>query len=507
MQVDNRWEVVIGLEVHAQIISQTKLFSQAAADCFGAEPNSQVSFIDAGFPGMLPTLNRECVVQGLRTALALKAKVQTHSVFERKNYFYPDLPAGYQISQYQHPLALDGSIILDLPAGGSTQIGITRIHLEMDTGKSLHDQSKEYSYIDLNRSGVGLMEIVSAPDLRSPEQAGAYLHKLRMILRYLGVCDGNMEEGSLRCDANVSVRQLGAELGTRCEIKNLNSIRFLQQALRYESQRQCAILEQSGRVEQETLLWDQSACETRPMRGKEQAHDYRYFPDPDLPPLVLDPNLIEEVERNLPELPDQKKERFVTDYGLSPAQAGVLVAERAPAQSFERVISALADTGTVANVDKVIEAHPVDLDDRRELARQVGYFVTGEWFAALNKRGLQWSQNPVTENQVIELLQLRFGRTISARQAKDVLEEMFESRQGAAEIVQARGWRQISDRDALGFVVEEVLSAHSDQLARYKAGKDKLFGFFVGQVMKRTQGQADPALVNRLLREHLDHQK
>ena len=475
------WEVVIGLEVHAQIISKAKLFSGAATD-FGADPNSQVSFVDAAMPGMLPVINDRCVEQAVRTGLGLKAEINLTSVFDRKNYFYADLPAGYQISQYLQPVVGKGTIVLDLPDGASRTIGITRLHLEQDAGKSLHDQHPTLSFIDLNRAGIALMEIVSEPDLRSSEEAGAYLRKLRSIVRYLGTCDGNMDEGSMRCDANVSVRRPGEPLGTRCEIKNVNSVRFLMQAIDYEARRQVELIEGGGRVVQETRLFDSGNGTTRPMRSKEHAHDYRYFPDPDLLPLILDPAWVEEIRRTLPELPDDKKERFMRDFGLSAYDAGVLVAEQEIAAYYEAVVAAGAgkrDPKTAAN------------------------WVIGDLFAGLNRSGKSIAQSPVMAESLAGLLDLIADGTVSGRLAKEVFEIMFETGRPAGEIVEEKGLRQVSDEGAIAAAIDKVLAENAGKVAEYKAGKDKLFGFFVGQVMKATGGKANPALVNELLKKKL----
>jgi len=470
------WEVVIGLETHAQVIAKAKLFS-GAATVFGAEPNTQVSPVDAAFPGMLPVINRRCVEQAVRTGLGLDAEINRESVFARKNYFYPDLPAGYQISQYELPVVGHGKITLDMPDGSTREIGITRLHLEQDAGKSLHDQHATQTYVDLNRAGIGLMEIVSEPDLRSAEEAGIYVRKLRSILRYLGTCDGNMEEGSLRCDCNVSVRRPGEPLGTRCEIKNLNSVRFVMQAIQQEARRQIDVLEGGGAIKQETRLYDTERGETRPMRSKEDAHDYRYFPDPDLLPLVLDPAWIEKLRAELPELPDAKKARFVSQYGLRAEDAGVLVAERATAEFFEAVA-------------------------RGRDAKTAAYWVIGDLFGALNKKGLGIEQSPVAADQLGGLIDLIADGTISGRIAKDVFAEMIESGADAAAIVEQKGLRQLSDTGAIEAAVDAALAAHPAQVAQY-ATNPKVLGFFVGQVMKATQGKANPALVNELLRKKL----
>ena len=471
------WETVIGLEVHAQVVSKAKLFS-GAATVFGAEPNTQVSPVDAAFPGMLPVINRFCVEQAVKTGLGLAAEINLRSVFERKNYFYPDLPAGYQISQYLQPVAGHGRISLDLPDGTVREIGITRLHLEQDAGKSLHDQHPALTYVDLNRAGVALMEIVSEPDLRSAEEAGLYLRKLRSILRYLGTCDGNMEEGSLRCDANVSVRRPGAPMGTRCEIKNVNSIRFVMQAIEYEARRQIELLEEGGRVEQQTRLFDVGRGITRPMRSKEEAHDYRYFPDPDLLPLVLDPDWVERIRASLPELPDAKKARFMSQYGLSTDDAGVLVAEKETAVYFERAAQG-RDAKVAAN------------------------WVVGDLFGAVNRLGIGIGQSPVSASQLGALIDLIADGTISGRLAKDVFAEMVASRADPTAIVEAKGLRQVTDSTAIEAAIDTVLAAQADKLAEYRAGRDRLYGFFVGQIMRATQGKANPALVNQLLKKKL----
>jgi aspartyl-tRNA(Asn)/glutamyl-tRNA(Gln) amidotransferase subunit B len=472
-----KWETVIGLEVHAQVISRAKLFSGAATD-FGAEPNTQVSSVDAAFPGMLPVINRFCVEQAVKTGLGLAAEINLHSVFERKNYFYPDLPAGYQISQYLQPVVGHGRITLDMPDGTVREIGVTRLHLEQDAGKSLHDQHPSLTYVDLNRSGVALMEIVSEPDLRSAEEAGIYLRKLRSILRYLGTCDGNMEEGSLRCDCNVSVRRPAAPLGTRCEIKNLNSVRYVIQAIEYEVRRQIEIIEEGGRVEQQTRLFDSGRGITRPMRSKEEAHDYRYFPDPDLLPLVLDPDWVKRLRAELPELPDAKKARFVSEYGLSAEDADVLVAEKEVALFFERV-------------------------SQGRNAKVAANWVMGDLFGALNRLGVGIERSPVAAEQLGALIDLITDGTISGRLAKDVFAQMVATGTDPAAIVEAKGLRQVTDADTIAAAVDAVLAANADRVAEYRAGRDKLYGFFVGQIMRATQGKAEPTLVNLLLKKKL----
>ncbi len=471
------WEMVIGLEVHAQIVSKAKLFSGAATD-FGAEPNTQVSPVDASFPGMLPVINRHCVEQAVKTGLGLDAEINLTSVFDRKNYFYPDLPAGYQISQYLRPVVGCGRVVLDMPDGSAREIGITRLHLEQDAGKSLHDQHPTLTYVDLNRAGIGLMEIVSEPDLRSAEEAGLYLRKLRSILRYLGTCDGNMEEGSLRCDANVSVRRPGEPYGTRCEIKNLNSVRYVMQAIEIEARRQIELIEEGGKVAQQTRLFDVGRGETRPMRSKEEAHDYRYFPDPDLLPLVLDSVWVEQLRAGLPELPDTKKARFVSELGLSEEDATVLVVEQATALFFEQVAQG-RDAKTAAN------------------------WVTGDLFAALNRLGVGIEQSPVSPGQLGALVDLIADATISGRLAKDVFAEMVATGLDPAAIVEQKGLRQVTDTGAIAAAIDAVLAREAAKVAEYRAGRDKLYGFFVGQIMRATQGKANPALVNDLLKKKL----
>ena len=471
------WEVVIGLEVHAQVTAEAKLFSGAATR-FGAEPNSQVSFIDAAMPGMLPVINRVCVEQAVRTGLGLDAEINLYSVFDRKNYFYPDLPAGYQISQYSQPIVGTGTVVVELPDGGRREVGITRLHLEQDAGKSLHDQHPAMTLIDLNRAGVALMEIVSEPDMRSAEEAAAYLAKVRSILRYLGTCDGNMAEGSMRADVNVSVRRPGDELGTRCEVKNLNSIRFIKLAIDYEARRQVDVLEGGGRIAQETRLFDTVRGITRPMRSKEEAHDYRYLPDPDLLPLELDADWVAAIRADLPELPDQKLARFERDLGLSAYDTGVLVAERENADYFERAASG------------------------RD-AKQAANWVITELFGALNKAGVAIAESPISADALGQLLDRIADGTISGRIAKQVFEIMFESGRGADAIIAEQGLRQVTDSSAIDDLVERVIADNPEKVAEIKAGKDKLIGWFVGQVMQASQGKANPKMVNRALRDKL----
>ena len=471
------WEVVVGLEIHAQVISKSKLFS-GAATAFGAPPNSQVSFVDAAFPGMLPVPNREAIAQAVRTGLGLGAQINLVSRFDRKNYFYADLPQGYQISQFEHPIVGAGTVEIALADGSTKQIGITRLHLEQDAGKSLHDQHPTKSFIDLNRSGVALMEIVSEPDIRSPEEAGAYVKKLRSILRYLGTCDGNMEEGSLRADVNVSVRRAGEAYRTRCEVKNVNSVRFVMQAVEAEALRQIGVWESGGTVAQETRLFDPNKGETRPMRSKEDAHDYRYFPDPDLLPVVLEQAWVDELRAALPELPDAKQARFIADYGLSAYDSGVLVAEQATALFFEAVASG-RDAKVAAN------------------------WVTGDFFAAMNRTGRTIENPPVSAIALGRLLDLMADSTINGKIAKEVFEAMVETGRDPAAIIDAKGLRQVTDTGAIDAAVEAVIAANPEKVAEYRSGKDKLFGFFVGNVMKAMAGKGNPGLVNAALKQRL----
>ncbi len=471
------WETVIGMEVHAQVIAESKLFSGASTK-FGAEPNSQVSLVDAAMPGMLPVLNEHVVEQAIKTGLGINSQVNKHSVFARKNYFYPDLPQGYQISQFDQPIVGEGTIEIDLKDGTVKEIGITRMHLEQDAGKSLHDQHPTKSYVDLNRSGCALMEIVSEPDIRGPEEAAAYISKLRMILRYLGTCDGNMDEGSMRADVNISVRKPGAELGTRAEIKNVNSVKAVQQSIDFEVQRQIEILEGGGEIKQETRLWDPDKNETRSMRSKEEAHDYRYFPDPDLLPLELSDEQIERIRKTLPELPDEKKHRFMDEFGLSAYDASVLIAERPRADYYE----------TVAK----------DRD-----AKLAANWVINELLGILNKNDQDIADSPISAENLGGMIGLISDNTISGKIAKDVFAEMYKSGKDAGSIVEEKGLKQVTDTGAIEAIVDEVLAENPDNVAAYKGGKDKLFGFFVGQVMKKSQGKANPAAVNELLKQKL----
>ena len=472
------WEIVIGMEVHAQVVSNSKLFSGSSA-VFGASPNNHVSLVDAAMPGMLPVINRQCIKQAVLTGLGLNAKINKFSIFDRKNYFYADLPQGYQISQFKHPIVGEGEVQIELSDGSIHKIGIERLHLEQDAGKSLHDQHPSKSYIDLNRSGVALMEIVSKPEMHSAEQAAAYIKKLRSILRYLGTCDGNMEEGSLRADVNVSVRRPGEALGTRTETKNLNSVRFIMQAIEFEVQRQIELIEDGGEVIQETRLFDTTTGMTRTMRGKEDAHDYRYFPDPDLLPLTFDDAFIDELKDGMPELPDEIKNRMVNEYGLSSYDANVLTEERETALFYE-----LASDGR----DRKITAN----------------WMSVELFGALNKAGIELAQSPVKPKQLGGLVDLISDGSISGKIAKEVFSAMFETGKDAKVIVEERGLKQVSDESAIISMIDEVLAANLGKVDEYRGGKEKLFGFFVGQVMKASKGQANPGMVNQLLKQKLD---
>ncbi len=476
------WEIVVGMEIHAQVTSNSKLFSGASTE-FGGEPNSHVSLVDAAMPGMLPVINEECVKQAVRTGLGLKAQINNRSVFDRKNYFYPDLPQGYQISQYKHPIVGEGEVIVDVSPTEQIKVGIERLHLEQDAGKSLHDQSPDSSFVDLNRSGVALMEIVSKPDIRSAEEARAYVTKLRTILRYLGTCDGNMEQGSLRADVNVSVRRPGEGLGTRCEIKNVNSIRFIGQAVEVEARRQIGILEDGGSIDQETRLFDPGRGETRAMRSKEEAHDYRYFPDPDLLPLEFTQGFVDDLASSLPELPDAKKARFMRDYGLPAYDAGVLVADRDVADYYEACVTAGGKTRD---------------------GKVVANWVTGDLAAAANAVGLSVAQTHVPAAHVAELVDLLSENVISGKIAKDVLALMFGEERSASprEIVERRGLKQVTDVGAIEMEVDKIIAANPDKVEQAKA-KPTMLGWFVGQVMKSTGGKANPQAVSDLLKSKL----
>ena len=474
---DNKYEVIIGLEVHAQVLSESKLFSTSSTK-FGSEPNTQVSLVDAAFPGMLPVINEHCIKQAVKTGIGLKAKINKRSIFDRKNYFYADLPQGYQISQYKNPIVGEGSVTLDMP-NGEKNIGIERLHLEQDAGKSIHDIDPQNTLVDLNRSGVALMEIVSKPDLRSLDEVNAYIKKLRSIMRYLGTCDGNMQEGSLRADVNVSVRKKGdKKLGTRCEIKNVNSIKFMQMAIDFEANRQVDVIEEGGSIDQETRLFDTKKNETRSMRSKEDAHDYRYFPDPDLLPLKIEQKLIDDLKKSLPELPDNKKERFMKDYGLNSYEANVLVSEKEISNYYEEVAK---------------------LSDKKLAAT----WMMGDLFAMLNDKGLNISKSPISAKNFAELVQSIKSGEISGRIAKEVFELMVESGDNPKKIIESKGMKQQSDPKELEKIINEILTKNKDKVDQYKSGKEKLFGFFVGQVMKQSGGKANPQLTNDILKKLL----
>ena len=474
---ENNYEVIIGLEVHAQVLSDSKLFSSSSTK-FGAEPNTQVSLVDAAFPGMLPVINEFCIKQAVKTGVGLKAKINKRSIFDRKNYFYADLPQGYQISQYKDPIVGEGSVILDLPLGEKT-IGIERLHLEQDAGKSIHDIDPQNTLVDLNRSGVALMEIVSKPDLRSPDEVNAYIKKLRSIMRYLGTCDGNMQEGSLRADVNVSVRKKGEkELGTRCEIKNVNSIKFMQMAIEYEANRQVDVIEEGGSIDQETRLFDTKKNETRSMRSKEDAHDYRYFPDPDLLPLEITDDFINNIKKSIPELPDEKKKRFIEKFNLSAYEANILVSDIETSKYFEEVIK---------NSDVKISTN----------------WITGELFALLNDKNLEISKSPISAKNLSKLINLIKDGTISGKIAKSVFEIMATGDKNPVDIVEEKGLKQQSDPKELEKLIDKVINENPDKVKEYKSGKEKLFGFFVGQAMKASGGKANPQLINDILKKKL----
>ena len=471
------WEIVIGLEIHAQVLSSSKLFSGASTE-FGKDPNHNVSLVDAAMPGMLPVINQTCIKQAIKSGIALNAEINKYSVFDRKNYFYADLPQGYQISQYKYPIVGEGSLKITDANGEDKVIGIERIHLEQDAGKSLHDQHPSKSFIDLNRTGVALMEIVSKPDLRSPEEAASYVKKIRTVLRYIETCDGNMEQGSLRADCNVSVRKPNGDLGTRCEIKNLNSIKFISQAIQYEAERQVEILENGGVIDQETRLFDTSTGETRSMRSKEDAHDYRYFPDPDLLPLELSDSQISEIRSDMPELPDQLVERLISEYGITKYDANVIAEEKEYVHYYEN---------SAKNRD----------------GKLVVNWMTSELFGLLKKNNIQFNQNPISPNYLNELVELIENKTISGKIAKDVFEIMFATSKSPKMIVKEKGLEQVTDDSAIEVFVDQVINENKDKVKEYLSGKDKLFGFFVGQVMKVSQGKANPGLVNKILKSKL----
>ena len=473
----NRYEVVIGLEVHAQVLSNSKLFSSSPTK-FGAEPNTQVSLVDAAFPGMLPVINEHCIKQAIKTGIGLKAKINYRSVFDRKNYFYADLPQGYQISQYKHPIVGEGTVTLDMPYG-QREIGIERLHLEQDAGKSIHDIDPQSTLVDLNRSGVALMEIVSKPDLRTLEEVNAYIKKLRSIMRYLGTCDGNMQEGSLRADVNVSVRKKDTKnLGTRCEIKNVNSIKFMQMAIDYEANRQVDLIEKGESINQETRLFDIKKNETRSMRSKEDAHDYRYFPDPDLLPLELKNDFVEKIKYEIPELPDEKKKRFIDKFNLNPYEANLLVSDKETSEYFEKVIKK-SDVKLATN------------------------WITGELFALLNSNDLEITKSPISAENLSKLINLIKDGTISGKIAKNVFELMAGNNKDPIKIVEEKGLKQQSDPKELEKIILEILSKNQDKVDQYKSGKEKLFGFFVGQAMKVSGGKGNPKIINDILKEKL----
>ncbi len=478
---DKEYEVVIGLEVHAQVTSNSKLFSTSATK-FGAEPNTQVSLVDAAFPGMLPVINEFCVKQAIKTGIGLKAQINKRSIFDRKNYFYADLPQGYQISQFKDPIVGEGKVILDLP-NGQKEVGIERLHLEQDAGKSIHDMDPQNTFVDLNRSGVALMEIVSKPDLRSPDEVNAYIKKLRSIMRYLGTCDGNMQEGSLRADVNVSVRLKGTkEFGTRCEIKNVNSIKFMQMAINYEANRQVDLIEEGKIIDQETRLFDTKKNETRSMRSKEDAHDYRYFPDPDLLPLEVSDEFIEKIKSEIPELPDDKKKRFIDEFKISDYEATILVSDIEIAKYFEEVVANIGDNSDI------------------KLAVN---WITGELFALLNDKGLEISQSPISAKNLAKLINLIKDGTISGKIAKSIFEDMVNGDLDPQKIVEEKGLKQESDPKALEVLIEKIINENREKAIEYKQGKEKLFGFFVGQVMKNSGGKANPQIVNEILKKKL----
>ena len=473
----NIYEVIIGLEVHAQVTSNSKLFSSSSTK-FGAEPNTQVSLVDAAFPGMLPVINEFCVKQAIKTGIGLKAQINKRSVFDRKNYFYADLPQGYQISQFKHPIVGEGTVVLDMP-NGQKEVGIERLHLEQDAGKSIHDIDPQNTMVDLNRSGVALMEIVSKPDLRSPDEVNVYIKKLRSIMRYLGTCDGNMQEGSLRADVNVSVRIKGTDkLGTRCEIKNVNSIKFMQMAINYEANRQVDLIEEGKSIDQETRLFDTKKNETRSMRSKEDAHDYRYFPDPDLLPLEVTDDFVEKIKSEIPELPDEKKKRFIEKFKLSPYEATILVSDIETSKYFEEVIE---------NSDVKLATN----------------WITGELFAVLNNKNLEISESPISSKNLSKLINLIKDGTISGKIAKTIFELMMDSDKDPQKIVEEKGLKQESDPKALEALIDKVIVDNPDKVKEYKSGKEKLFGFFVGQAMKDSNGKANPQLVNDILKKKL----
>ena len=476
------WETVIGLEIHAQVKSNSKLFSSSSTT-FGSKPNSQVSLVDAAMPGMLPVINKYCIAQAIKTGIGLNAKINNYSVFDRKNYFYADLPQGYQISQYKHPIVGEGKVTIDFKDGSSKDIRIVRLHLEQDAGKSLHDQNPTKTYVDLNRSGVALMEIVSEPDMRSADEAGLYINKIRSILMYLNTCDGNMQEGSLRADVNISVRKPGNDYGPRCEIKNLNSIKFIKQARNYEVNRQIQVLEEGGVIEQNTLLFNTSTGKTRPMRSKEEAHDYRYFPDPDLLPLEIDQSKIDILKNEIPELPDVRKKRYINEYNLSNYDASVLTSDKSVSDFFDNVIK---------------------FDENlKKSSKIVVNWITSELFSLLNENDLEIKDSPIKPENLGKLVKLIEDNVISGKIAKDVLLEMFDTKKGPDKIIEEKGLKQITDTDQIENIVDEVTSENKKMVEQYLSGKDKLLGFFVGQAMKKSMGKANPNILNDILKKKL----
>jgi len=478
----HEWETVIGLEIHAQVKSNSKLFSNSSTT-FGSKPNSQVSLVDAAMPGMLPVINKFCIEQAVKTGIGLNAKINNYSVFDRKNYFYADLPQGYQISQYKYPIVGEGKVTIDFKDGNSKDIRIVRLHLEQDAGKSLHDQNPTKTYVDLNRSGIALMEIVSEPDIRSADEAGLYISKIRSILMYLDTCDGNMQEGSLRADVNISVRKPGDEYGTRCEIKNLNSIKFIKQAINYEVTRQIEVLEEGGVIEQNTLLFNTSTGKTKPMRSKEEAHDYRYFPDPDLLPLDIDQNEIDNLISEIPELPDDRKKRYVNEYNLSNYDASVLTCDKSVSDFFDNVI----------NSDKTL----------KESSKMVVNWITSELFSLLNENDIEIVNSPITPEYLGKLVKLIKDNVISGKIAKDVLLEIFNTNKDPELIILEKGLKQVTNTSQIEIIVDEVINENQKMVEQYLTGKDKLLGFFVGQSMKKSKGKANPKILNEILKEKL----
>tara|TARA_B110000438_G_scaffold302743_1_gene361420 strand:+ start:1660 stop:3126 length:1467 start_codon:yes stop_codon:yes gene_type:complete len=479
----HEWEIVIGIEIHAQVKSNSKLFSESSTS-FGSKPNSQVSLVDAAMPGMLPVINNYCIEQAVKTGIGLDSKINNYSVFDRKNYFYADLPQGYQISQYKYPIVGEGKVSIDFKDGSSKDIRIVRLHLEQDAGKSLHDQNPTKTYVDLNRSGIALMEIVSEPDIRSSDEAGLYISKIRSILMYLDTCDGNMQEGSLRADVNISVRIPGEAYGTRCEIKNLNSIKFIRQAIEYEARRQIEVIEGGGAIAQNTLLFNTQTGKTKPMRSKEEAHDYRYFPDPDLLPLEFDDDYIANIKKQIPELPDQRKQRYINDLSLSNYDSSVLTTDRDVSDYFDKVIA--------------------DNDLLKKNAKLVVNWITSDLFSILKKNDIKINHNPIKPKYLGDLVNLILSNKISGKIAKDVFEEMFKSKQSPNQIVEQKGLTQVTDTSAINKIIDKILSDNIEKVAAYKSGKTKLLGFFVGQAMKLSNGKANPKILNEILLKKLN---